>query len=188
MSFLNQPRFFPVSILMVAISFLTSCKSTVTPLTASEWAELDKLVEDRNFSMEARWAEPTPDNSLNQMASAGLLPPGSSPSRINLEGNANYFRMKGDSVEVQLPFWGERQVIQAYGGAEGITYRGPAEDLEVVKNESQSRYDVNFTLPNKSERLQCNLKIFKGYRALLTVNSTQRNSIRYEGTIIPNQE
>lgn len=181
-------RYFLLGFLACAHVFLSSCKSTVTPLTAAEWAELDKLVEDRDFSMEARWAEPTPDNSLNRMANAGLLPPGSSPSRINLEGNANYFRMKGDSVEVQLPFWGERQVVQAYGSADGITYEGPAEDLEVVKNESQSRYDLNFTLRNKSERLQCNLKIFGGKRALLTVNSTQRNSIRYEGTIVPRQE
>jgi hypothetical protein len=188
MAIRNPSRFIIVGIQIFAVSFLTSCKSTVAPLTAAEWAELDKLVEDRNFSMEARWAEPTPDNSLNQMANAGLLPPGSSPSRINLEGNANYFRMKGDSVAVQLPFWGERQVIQAYGSAEGITYEGPVDDLEVVKNESQSRYDVNFTLRNESERLQCNLKIFKGNRALLTVNSTQRNSIRYEGTIQPAEE
>ncbi len=166
----------------------TACKSAVEPLTAAEQARLDRIVSDRNFTMIAMWAEPTPDAGLNAVASAGLMPPGSSPSRINLGENANYFKMKGDSVFMQLPYYGERQVVKTYGRAEGITYEGLAKDLKVNRNTERNYYDIDFSAKDRGENFLCNLRLYGGKRALLTIQSNQRNQIRYDGNITVENE
>jgi hypothetical protein len=165
---------------------LSACKSAVAPLTAEEQGRLDRIVADRNFTMIAQWAEPTPDASLNAMASAGILPPGSSPSRINLGENSNYFKMKGDSVFIQLPYYGERQVVKTYGQAEGVVYEGLANDLKVNRNSEKNYYDIDFTAKDRGETFICNFRLYGGQRGLLTVQSNQRNQIRYDGTITVN--
>ena len=167
--------------LIVVMLIAFSCKTTYAPISEDEWARLERIVTERDFRMEAQWAEPLPDQSINAMSSAGLLPPGSSPSRINLIGNANYFAMKGDSVRTQLPYWGERQTVQNYGRAEGITFDGIAENIRTSKNNAQNYYDLDFDLRNRSELLQCKLRFFSGERALLTIQSNMRNQIRYDG-------
>ena len=161
----------------------TACKSAVEPLTAGEQTRLERIVSERNFTMIAQWAEPTPDAGLNAVASAGLMPPGSSPSRINLGENANYFKMKGDSVFMQLPYYGERQVVKTYGRAEGITYEGLAKDLTVNRNAERNYYDIDFSAKDRGENFLCNLRLYGGIRALLTIQSNQRNQIRYDGNI-----
>ena len=177
----RQPGLFLVFVfLLMAFS---ACKSAAKPLTAEEQARLDRIVTDRDFTMIAQWAEPTPDASINAMASAGIFPPGSSPSRINLGENANYFKMKGDSVFIQLPYYGERQVVKTYGQAEGITYEGLANDLKVNRNAERNYYDIDFSAKDRGENFQCNLRLYGGQRALLTVQSNQRNQIRYDGNI-----
>lgn len=182
MKTIKRPAGFLIWCLLV-LTQLAGCKSAGVPLTAEEQQRLDGIVSDRNFTMVALWAEPTPDASLNAMASAGILPPGSSPSRINLGENSNYFRMKGDSVFIQLPYYGERQVVKTYGQAEGITYEGLANDLKVNRNADRNYYDIAFTAKDRGENFICNLRLFGGQRALLTVQSNQRNQIRYDGNI-----
>ena len=167
--------------LLVLLLATMGCKTGGKPITDAEWARLERVVTDRQFEIEAQWAEPLPDNSINSMASAGLLPPGSSPARINLLGNANYFRMQGDSVSTQLPYWGERQVVQTYGRTEGISFDGLAENIRISRNEKQNYYNLDFDLREKSELMQCNLRFYSGQRVLITVQSNQRNQIRYDG-------
>lgn len=178
----NCPAGLFLSYLCLLLAF-SACKSAGTTLTGEEQARLDRIVTERNFTMIAQWAEPTPDTGINAMASAGLFPPGSSPSRINLGENSNYFKMRGDSVFIQLPYYGERQVVKTYGKAEGITYEGLAEDLKVSRNAERNYYDIDFSAKDRGENFLCNLRLYGGKRALLTVQSNQRNQIRYDGNI-----
>ncbi|MGB5652743.1 MAG: hypothetical protein WBM56_02820, partial [Robiginitalea sp.] len=61
----RQPGLFLVFVfLLVALS---ACKSAAKPLIAEEQARLDRIVTDRDFTMIAQWAEPTPDASINAM-------------------------------------------------------------------------------------------------------------------------
>jgi hypothetical protein len=184
----NRHSVFLLGYLLLLLSF-TACKSAVAPLTAGEQAGLDRIVTERNFTMIALWAEPTPDAGINAVANAGLFPPGSSPSRINLVENSNYFKMRGDSVFIQLPYYGARQVVKAYGQADGINYIGLANDLKINRNTDRNYYDIDFTARDRSETFVCNLRIYGGKRGLLTVQSNQRNQIRYDGNItVENQE
>lgn len=178
-----QSLFGSVLAILLLATIFAGCKSAATPMTTEEQQRLDQIVTERNFTMIAQWAEPTPDASINAMASAGLFPPGSSPSRINLGENTNYFKMKGDSVFIQLPYYGERQVVKTYGQAEGITYEGLADELEINKNTKRNYYEIDFRAKDRGETFLINLRLYGGKRGLLTVQSNQRNQIRYDGTI-----
>ena len=71
------------------------------------------------------------------------------------------------------------------GVNEGMRFEGTATDTRTGKNEKANHYDLDFKTKNQGESLQCNLRVFSGMRAILTINSNQRNSIRYDGVITP---
>jgi hypothetical protein len=144
---------------------------------------MEELVTVRNFRFTGRWAEPLQTNSMNRVANAGLIPPGSTANRIDLAVTANFLKMVGDQVEMQLPYYGERQVNQTYGRAEGMVYEGKAAEIRTTKNERQNYYDLDFDLIKKTELLQCNLRVFANRKAVLTIYSNQRNLIRYQGEV-----
>ena len=169
----------------LAIQFLVfaGCGGTKESLSAEAWSRMEHAVTARNFKFRAQWAEPLQTGGMNQIANAGLIPPGSNVNRIDLTGTANYFNMKGDQVEMQLPYYGERQVNQTYGRAEGMEFEGTATEIKTKKNERSNYYDLDFNLNNNTELLQCSLRVFPGMRTILTIYSSQRNMIRYVGEL-----
>ena len=162
---------------------LTGCGGAKEPLSAEAWDRMEHVVSTRNFQFRAQWAEPLQTGSMNQIANAGLIPPGSNVNRIDLTGTANYLNMKGDQVEMYLPYYGERQINQTYGRAQGMEYAGPATDIRTKKNEKNNYYDLEFNLKNQTELLQCSVRVFSGMRTILTIYSSQRNMIRYVGEL-----
>ena len=162
---------------------LSGCSGAKKPLSAEAWNRMEDAVTNRNFQFTAQWAEPLQTGSMNQIANAGLIPPGSNVNRIDLTGTANYLKMQGDQVEMQLPYYGERQINQTYGRAPGMVFEGNAIDIQTRKNEKKQYYDLDFNLKNETELLQCSLRIFSGMRTILTIYSSQRNMIRYVGEI-----
>lgn len=177
---------FKVSVILTLIS-LSGCGASKEPLSSEAWAQMERLVTSRDLEFHARWAEPLQTGSMNTVANAGLIPPGSSVNRIDLTGTANYFKMSGDQVEMYLPYYGERQVTQTYGRAEGMEFEGTATDIATKKNEKGRYYDLDFNLKERTELLQCNLRVFSGSKAVLTIYSNQRNMIRYQGEVTPKQ-
>lgn len=171
------------SILIFQLIFLFGCTTSKEPLSLVTWEQMEELVTVRNFRFTGRWAEPLQTSSMNRIANAGLIPPGSTPNRIDLTVTANFLRMIGDQVEMQLPYYGERQVNQTYGRAEGMVYKGEATKIRTTKNERQNYYDLDFDLIKKTELLQCNLRVFANKKAVLTIYSNQRNLIRYQGEV-----
>ncbi len=169
--------------LVVQVLILVGCGTSKAPLSYQAWEQMETLVTARNFEFKARWAEPLQTSSMNRVANAGLIPPGSSVSRIDLTGTANFLKMEADQVEMQLPYYGERQVNQVYGRAEGMAFEGSATDIRTKKNEQKNYYDLDFNLKEKTELLQCNLRVFSNKKAVLTIYSNQRNMIRYQGEV-----
>jgi hypothetical protein len=150
---------------------LSSCTSTKEPLSSETWAQLERVVTSKNFRFDAAQAEPI----------------GSRVSRIDLTGRNAYMTMKGDDVQLELPYFGQRQVATMGVVDQGMRLEGKATDVSTKRNEKNNHYDLDFKTRNQSESLQCNLRVFSGMRAVLTINSNQRNSIRYEGVLKPLQ-
>lgn len=156
-----------ISFLFILAPFLilVGCGATNEPLTEANWQQMENTVKGQNFTFVAKTIETMRSGSANRV------------------DNPGYLKMDGDQVDLQLKYFGSSQVSTTYGRAEGLRVVGPASDLSSNRNEDGKSYDLNFTVSNKSETLECNLRIFSGMRAVLNVNSNLRSSIRYDGII-----
>lgn len=137
-----------------------------------------------HFEIRSDWALPLATNSLNSIANAGLLPPGSSAGQISLIGNANYVKVVGDSLSVYLPYFGERQMGGGYDSdGAGIEFEGVPEKMEITKNEEKQRYDIRFEFEDDAENFTVSLSLFPNLTSTISVNSSQRFPIRYSGAV-----
>ncbi|WP_430966795.1 DUF4251 domain-containing protein [Spongiimicrobium sp. 2-473A-2-J] len=171
--------------LIVCSLLLWTCGSSekTTARYFQDTKALDELVAQQAFKISADWAQPMATNSLNQLANAGLLPPGSTINRINLVGEANYLKVEGDTVSAYLPYFGERQMSGGYNADQGITFKGVPKNFEITKNEKKQRYVMRFQINNKTETYQVNAELFPNLSSTISVNSSQRFVIRYDGQV-----
>lgn len=158
-------KYLPLGFLAFLFLIVSGCGAGKAPLTEAEWNTLEELAATRNFTFVANTVEPTT---------------GRGRSNIN---NVGYLKMQGDQVQMELGYVGQRQVNQVYGRTEGMRYEGAATEIKTTRNEGKNYYNLDFILRNKSELLQCNLRFLSEKQAILTINSNQRSSIRYQGEI-----
>ncbi len=145
--------------LMFIISGCGSTASTNNPEMVSS------LVNTRQFEIENTWLFPLSGN------------------RVNLIGNSNYIRMKGDSVDVYLPYYGVRHSGGGYNSENGIVYKGIARDFKIVNNAAKNLYDMSFKGMQGSESLNFFITVYGNGNTNTSVNSSQRQSISYTGKI-----
>ncbi|MFD2585587.1 DUF4251 domain-containing protein [Croceitalea marina] len=163
---------------------IASCSSSKQVYSDKEMESLHTLVKSKSFEIQSDWAYPLPSNSLNSLANAGLFLPGNNANQISLIGNANFLRIKGDSIKAQLPYYGERQISSNYGSTDtGIVLDGLVEDLTMDFNEKKNRYELRFQANQAIENYQIAINIFSNKQASININSTHRTNIAYRGDI-----
>lgn len=172
-----------LTFILILIS-LMSC-GTGREASSEDLARLDKLIKDRNFEIETQWVMPLATNSMNQIANAGLLPPGDNASQINIQGDSNYVRFEGDTVSADLPYFGERQMGGGYNRNTGIEFKGVPEDLEIFNKEDKNHYVISFNISEETENYRVSLRLYPNLNASIYVSSSQRNPISYRGNLKP---
>ena len=165
----------------VVLSILFSCSSAKNSI--SDTHPIHSLISSKSFEFTADWANPMVTQSMNAIANSGLIPPGSTISRINLAGNPNYLKVFGDSVSANLPYYGERQFGGGYGSATGIEFNGIPEDYKQTFDTDNGKYTVSFNISDKSDRYYVIMAIYPSKSTTVVVSLNNRNSIRYEGAI-----
>lgn len=149
---------------ILLIIIITSC-GTGRSGVVNSYEELEQLVDTQNFEIENDWAMPLGGD------------------RVNLIGNSNFIRFKGDSVDIFLPYFGVRHSGGSYGGDGGIEYKGLAKDLEISKQEDKKRIVLEFDGKQSSENLDFMITIFSNGSANTMVNTSERSSISYQGDV-----
>ncbi|WP_233268495.1 DUF4251 domain-containing protein [Cellulophaga sp. L1A9] len=172
---------------------LLGCSTTNKTIAATPKSKaLDKLVVEKKFLIISDRASPMTTSSMNALANSGLLGPGNSPGAINLIGNTNYLRIKGDSIKARLPFFGERQIGGGYNSNDtGISFENIPTAYEHVKNNSTQIHTVKFKISGETnEQYTFTVLLFPNWTTEIRVNSSQRTSIGFRGTVseIPNEE
>nr|WP_299344890.1 DUF4251 domain-containing protein [Allomuricauda sp.] len=162
---------------------LVGCSSTKnTKYTLEEKQEFDELINSKSFEFVANWARPLTTAAHNSVISSGLLLPGSTPNNIDLTGNANYFRMVGDSVYAYFPYYGERQMGAVYPGTDNaIHFEGIPKNFSLKK--SEKGYKCFFTINDKTETYQINAEWYPSKTGNININSSQRFPIAYSGRV-----
>ena len=161
-----------------------ACASSKNNATPEEIAALDQMISNKQFEIKANWAQPMVTQSLNSIANAGLLPPGSTASRIDISGTGGYFRMVGDSVMADLPFFGERRMGGYYNqNKTGIRFEGIPKDLSFSPIKKGDGQTMRFTISEASEGFQVIAQLYPNGTARLTVSSTHRTNMWYQGKL-----
>ncbi|NQZ43560.1 MAG: DUF4251 domain-containing protein [Flavobacteriaceae bacterium] len=168
---------------LVTLGTMLSCGSQKSMPSAEELAALKQQIDNKELDLRARWANPLGTRSINAIASAGLLPPGSSANRIEITGTASFLRIQNDSVFAKLPYYGERQFASTYNPQDvGINFEGVPKDLSIDFNEKKQAYDFQFDIVNElGEGFNVNGTVYPNNAATFYVNSTQRLTIGYSG-------
>ncbi|MCM8570107.1 DUF4251 domain-containing protein [Gramella jeungdoensis] len=154
---------FIVSFTLIAI--MVACGGTSSTGQVHNYDELQNLISSRDFQIENDWANP------------------SGGGNINLIGNPNFIRFSGDSVEVYLPYFGVRHAGAGYGREGGIKYKGPAEDFNISENAEKKNIEVDFEGKQGGENLEFHIKLFANGSSFTSVNTSQRSTISYQGTV-----
>lgn len=175
----------PLFILLLVSIVFTSCSSTSkTVLPTAQSRELDQWVAQKTFEINSEWAIPLMTNSLNQVANAGILPPGSSANRISLIGTSNHLRISFGELDAALPFFGERQTGGGYNSTDsGIILQGLPKNYVAVRDEKTLRHTIKFDVMNKTEAFDVTLILYPNLKSEIQINSSQRFPMRYTGRV-----
>lgn len=157
----------PVFLFLFLAAILTSCgSSNRTGANSAEYRQMLDKVQELEFTIENDWANPI------------------KYSRVNLLGNPNHISFEGDSVDVFLPFFGERQFGGGYGSSGAIEYEGPLKDLQIEERPDKNQVQISFGGNNDSENLDFRVIVFPNGNTSTTVTSSQRDQITYDGKIV----
>ncbi len=144
---------------------------------------LDELVTQKKFEIISDWASPLTTTSINALTNSGLLPPGSTVNNISLIGNSNHFRIDGDSIDMYLPYFGERRLSGRYGIDTGIKFKGVYKKYKSEFNEKKKRYLIKFDVEGSEESYRVILRLSANMKSDISINSNYRTTISYRGTI-----
>ncbi|WP_189663025.1 DUF4251 domain-containing protein [Polaribacter sp. IC073] len=167
-----------IAILSILVIFM-SCASAKNTFTSTEINNLIGTVASKNIEATFNWAQPT--GLSNVRGFNKLLPPGSSANNINLIGNANFFRIKNDSIHIDLPYYGEQQMSTGYTSGSGIKFEGKASETSKVYNERKGAYIIAYSVQAKDENYEIMLTLYANNKSNLNVNSSHRSNISYNG-------
>lgn len=142
-----------------------ACGSTENTGTVKNLEELRNLVNSQEFEIESDWVNPIGGN------------------RIYVTPGSNFVRFKGEKVEIFLPYFGVRH-SGGYGSEGGINYEGPARELRIDEENGKNKIILYFRGKHEGEDLQFYITLFSNGNSNISVNSSQRNSISYQGNIL----
>ena len=145
--------------------------------------DLDEMISAKKIEFRATAAQPFVTNALSQFSGSGLLPPGSTVGRIDLNGRENFLKIEGDSVSANLPFYGERRMGGGYNNDTGFNFEGKLKDMKIVKEENNKSYRISFQINKQTEVLNVRFQLFRSLAATMTIVSTQRTNMGYTGTV-----
>ena len=161
-----------------------SCSSSKVKASPEQIMKLTELVNAKNFEINSDMAYPQVSSAMNSIQNSGLIPPGSNVNQINLIGNVNFIRIKGDSIYAELPYFGERQMNAGYNGSDAsISIENTMQNYTVNTNSKDDSFTINFNAKTDREVLRFNITIFPNLRTDVVLNGPTRFPIRYTGTV-----
>lgn len=158
--------------------FLVGCKSKDSIAKAEEnqqkQEELRALIDSGEYEFTAQWAYPMRNNLVNLP-----LDPNLSSGQINLLGNPNYIRVKNDSAQIDMPFFGVAR--SAPYGKSANPFDGQLKDYNV--EEKKGKFIITFTASDGSQVSNYTITAISKNSVDVSVNSSWRDNISYRGEI-----
>lgn len=169
---------------------LISCSNTKTYTEQDNQAfqSLKDMVMAKNFEIQSNFARPMASAAFTQVANTNILGVGNTATNIDISSNSNNLTIKGDTINGYFPFFGEQQFGGGYPGMnhQGIEFNDVPEDYKVTINDDKHTVSINFKMDDQyrtHERYNVFITLFPNKRSTIQINSTNRTSIEYSGTV-----
>lgn len=153
-----------------------NCKSKVT---VAEMTALNNVISKKSFEINANSA--TPIAFANTRGIENLFPPGSNAAIVNLASIQNCIKIKNDSLLLNLPYYGELQIVIGYNSEAGLKFEGIPSESNISFNEKKNNYLLRYKVNVKNKSLQIVITMFASKRSSFSINSSSRTPILYDG-------
>jgi hypothetical protein len=100
---------------------------------------------------------------------------------IDLTTNPNYIEFLPDFIKSQMPFFGRAFSGVGYGSDAGLNFEGKPEEFTIEKKEKY--YQIKAIVKGNNDSYRLSLSVYFEGGATLYINSNNRSSISYSGTI-----
>ncbi|GGG98462.1 hypothetical protein GCM10011416_15770 [Polaribacter pacificus] len=172
------------SFAIICSILLFGCASNQSKLgNQAQQESLKTWLDQKNIKVVATAARPTSNLNIN----SSLLRNSSSGSHINLTDNPNHIKIKGDSIFVQLPYFGTITGTGSYGSDNSIAYEGPLLKYARKFNTKKKAEIIDFQfITKKNELYSAQLTLYSNLTTHLSLSSTNRSTITYTGLVKKN--
>ena len=168
--------FFEKYYLLAVLFLVVACGVNYSVPDINNFADLKEFAESKELQIENQWANPMRANTVTFINN-----PNFNSGNVNLIGNPNYIKFKGDSVDIFLPYFGVRQMGGGFNDRGGIKFEGIPEDFKMTENEAKDYVRYEFMGRDDSEIYQFYITFYANGNASTAVNSSQRDNISYTG-------
>ena len=164
----------------LGLLLLVSCKSLDSNTLVSA-QKMSALVESGSYEVTLDFANPMASTELNTLR---LLSPDNTGNRMDISGNVNHIKYSEDSLDVRLSYYGTRfSGVTDISGGGGIVFKGKPENYKTSFNEKKQRTTISFGIRERAESYDVIIEVYPSSKAFLSINSSQRSSITYDGSI-----
>jgi len=102
--------------------------------------------------------------------------------RISLVTNPNHLKMNKNEAKIYLPYYGIAHTSNAaFANDGGVVFEGSVEDYQFKVNEKKKEITITFRCRATRETLDFSLTVYASGNSRLTVNSSIRTGVKYEG-------
>lgn len=149
----------------------------------SDYIATKSLIESGDFQFTADLAIPLG----NEVVSIGQSLPGSAAvfqgNQINLFSNPNFLRITKNKTDISLPFFGRVFFPRRINNQTGIEYKGDIKDYSIDFNNKKKLINIKYNCDTTDDNLQIHLRVNADGNTRLVINSTNRQTISYQGNI-----
>jgi len=149
-----------------------------------QFETLKTLVATKSFVFNAETAYPMQSYDVMRVTSALLRNTGNAAGRISLIGNGDYIKVKGDTVQAELAYFGEVRFAGSMNPRDsGINFNGVPSTFDVSENDKKQMLRLEFNIKEKIESYEVIMHLYPNKHATVFINCMNRTSIRYDGTL-----
>jgi hypothetical protein len=102
---------------------------------------------------------------------------------IDLTTNPNYLEFQPEFIKSEMPFFGRAFSGIGYSSDAGLNFEGKPEEFSIEKGKKY--YQIRVVVKGNNDTYRLTLSVYFEGGATLYINSTNRSSISYSGTITP---
>jgi hypothetical protein len=150
--------------ILIGIGSIGNAQDSKTQKKQNNYVKVLAVIESGKFEFVARKANPQGGR------------------QIDLTTNPNYLRVRGNSGEAAMPYFG-RAFSGGYGTSGGIEFNGEFKEYNTEKNDAKFKVVIVFNIKGENDTYKGTLTVTGVENASLSISSNNKQVISYYGYI-----